>query len=170
MIVDPRTLTLRTKIIGTLIRDARQFKEKTLEECAQAIGVSVDMFEKYELGNLAPSLPELEGLAYYLDVPIDSFMENSPASEDGKDKDMPDMQRLILLRQRMVGAILRQVRREAGVKLEDLARYMQVDISLLEAYELGQEAIPMPHLEVLCGALNRSVREFQDRHCHVGQW
>lgn len=170
MIVDPRTLTLRTKIIGALIRNARQFRDKSVEDCAAVIGVDIDTFQSYELGELAPSLPELEGLAYYLGIRLENFWESKTVDEQENPQEMPDMERLLFLRQRMIGAQLRQMRLEAGVQLQDLARYMQLDISQIEAYEFGQEPIPLPHLEVLSAALNRSIREFQDRHGPVGEW
>jgi hypothetical protein len=47
---------------------------------------------------------------------------------------------------------------------------MQIEPATLEAYEMGQQAIPLPHLEVMSAALNRSIREFWDRHGPVGAW
>ena len=170
MPINPAALILRAKIIGTLIRDARLATEKQIEECAQAIGVSSDTFEAYELGTKVISLPELEGVAYYLNVPLEHFWESQTLSTDGGSRQHPEMGRLIQLRHRIIGALLRQARLESRLSLETLAKQIQVDVSLLEAYELGQEPVPLPHLEVLSGALNRSIREFQDVHGPVGIW
>ena len=170
MKVDHEALALRAKILGTLIRDARLTSGKTVIACADVVGISEERFEAYELGEESPSLPELECLAYFLDVPLDHFWESQALrSGDGR-KAIPDIEQLIQVRQRMIGAILRQARLEADVPLERVADYMEISVSELESYELGEEAVPLPQLEVLSGVLNRSIREFQDQHGPVGQW
>jgi len=170
MTIDPQALTLRSKIIGSMIRDARQHRERSIKDCAETIGIAIETFEAYENGTSSPSLPELEGLAYYLEVPLENFFQGASISAAESLRKMPEMKKLVDLRQRMIGAILRQARIEADVSLEKLSDYMLVDIALLEEYELGQEPIPLPHLEVLSGALSRSIREFQDKHGPVGVW
>lgn len=170
MTTDPIGVTLRAKIVGTLIRDARLTADKQIKDCAQAIGVSTETFEAYELGKKPISLPELEGIAYYLDIPLEHFWGTQTlASENGHKKSV-DMEKLIPLRHRMVGAMLRQARLEAKLSLEDVAQRTELDPASLEAYELAKEPIPLPQLEILCGTLNRSVREFQDRYGPVGLW
>lgn len=168
MATDTTALTLRAKIIGALIRDARLAADKQIEECAQAIGVTNVTFEMFELGKKPISLPELEGLAYYLDIPLEHFWGSQTlASKDGNEHNV-DMGRLLGIRHRMVGALLRQARLEAHLSLEDLARHAHLDPFLLEAYELAREPIPLPQLEALSGILHRSIREFQDKYGPVG--
>ena len=75
MSVETTAMTLRAKIIGALIRDARLAAQKTIDECAGIVGVSEQDFEAYELGSKAISLPELEAIAYHLQVPLDHFWE-----------------------------------------------------------------------------------------------
>jgi transcriptional regulator with XRE-family HTH domain len=81
-----------------------------------------------------------------------------------------NMERLIPLRQRMIGAMIRQSRMEAGMDLAALGQKMQMEAEKIEAFELGAEAIPLPELEIMIGILNRSMREFQDRRGPVGAW
>ena len=45
MTANPILITIRTKKLGVLIRDARLATGKSLEECAQAVGVTPDRFE-----------------------------------------------------------------------------------------------------------------------------
>jgi len=40
----------------------------------------------------------------------------------------------------------------------------------LNAYELGEDAVPLPELEILAKAFNSSIREFQDKSGPVGTW
>jgi transcriptional regulator with XRE-family HTH domain len=170
MTTDPTVKTLRAKIVGTLIRDARLAADKQIKDCAQAINVPAETFEAYELGKKPISLPELEGVAYYLDIPLEHFWGTQTLVSENGHKKSVDMEKLIQLRHRMVGAMLRQARLEANLSLEEIAQRTGLAPALLEAYELAKQPIPLPQLEALCGALNRSVREFQDKHGPVGLW
>ena len=66
-------LALRDRIIGLLLRDAREQADKTKRECARALGVSSGTITAYEEGRKSISLPELEVLSYVLDVPVSHF-------------------------------------------------------------------------------------------------
>jgi transcriptional regulator with XRE-family HTH domain len=164
------TLSIRAKKIGVLLRDARLHSKKSVEECAQAIGVEPERIEQYETGQQNPSLPELEILAYYLNIPLDHFWGDRtlhhPAEEDHKFKP----QQLIQLRQRIVGAQLRQARVAGGLSLEELALKSGIDPQKLQSYELGEEPIPLPALELIAANLERSYRDFQDVKGPVGVW
>jgi transcriptional regulator with XRE-family HTH domain len=170
MSVETTAMTLRAKIIGTLIRDARLAAQISIEECAGIVGVSAQDFEAYELGGKAISLPELEAIAYHLNIPIDHFWEREPLVAKSGEKKQPNMIALIRIRHRMVGAMLRQARLEAQISLPELADHLGIDASQMEAYELGMESVPLPMLEYLTGILNRSIREFQDQKGPVGVW
>lgn len=170
MPTDSTAQTLRAKIVGALIRDARLNADRKIEECAQAIGVSSETFEEYELGKKPISLPELEGISYYLDVPLDHFWGSKTIPPEDGHQALPNIIQLIQLRNRMIGALLKQARLEAELSLEDLAEHVQLEVPLLEAYELGQEPVPLPRLELLSGSLNRSIREFYDQHGLIGEW
>lgn len=161
---------LRAKIIGALIREARLAAKKSPEECAQVIGIPPQTFEALELGEQAVSLPELETLAFFLDVPLEHFWERDNLAEIRPERSLTSPEQLMRIRHRMIGALLRQARQEAGFTLETLAERAQLSTEQLEAYELGQEAVPLPVLEILTGLLHRSIREFQDQHGPVGVW
>jgi len=60
---DKKSLTLRAKIIGVLLRDARLAANKSPKECAELLGLSASAYSSFELGKKSLSLPELELLA-----------------------------------------------------------------------------------------------------------
>jgi transcriptional regulator with XRE-family HTH domain len=162
---------LRAKVIGALIRKARIEKGIELSDCAEALGLSTHTLEAFELGEKSISLPELEAISYHLEVPIERLRSSEMTSPElDQDKQTIDIERLIPLRQRMIGARLRQARLENQFSLEALSAQFNIEPAVLEAYELGQEPIPVPVLESLSNALNRSIREFQDQHGPVGTW
>jgi len=134
MSVETTAMTLRAKIIGALIRDARLAAQKTIDECSGIVGVSAQDFEAYELGSKAISLPELEAVAFHLHVPLDHFWEREMLVTKGSEKIPPNMLKLIRIRHRMVGAMLRQARLEAQISLPELAEHLGIDTGKMEAY------------------------------------
>ena len=170
MAIDPSNLKQRSIMIGKLIHGARLKANHSIEDCSQATGVSVDHFNAYENGDQAISLPELEAIAFFLDVPIEHFWARETAALGNNHRVISNLGQLLPLRHRMIGAILRQARLEAGLSLEALATRTEIDIARLEAFELGEEAVPVPELEALSGILQRSIREFQDQYGPVGTW
>ena len=153
-----------------MIRDGRLAANLSPDECAQAIGAPLETYKAYELGEKAISLPELETLSYFLKIPLEHFWEREPASLKEGGHSLSHVEQLMRIRHRMVGALLRQARLEAGFSLEQLSQRVQIDIPRLENYELGNEPVPVPELETLSGVLHRSIREFHDQQGPVGAW
>lgn len=163
-------LTLRAKKLGVLIRDARQAARRTPEECAKAIGITKGTLRAYEEGSRAPSLPELEVLAYYLKLPIDHFWSKDSISDEAPPTEPLDLPQLIELRQRMIGALLRQDRNSASLSVKALSQETGIPSGRINAYELGERAIPLPELELLLNALAGKIETFFDQSGPIGQW
>lgn len=166
----PSQITLRTKKLGVLLRDARLSARRTPEECARAMGVSKNTYRSYEEGKRAPSLPELELLAYYLKLPIDHFWSRASLSGEQPAEESVDQSRLLELRQRVIGALLRQERMSADLSVKVLADQIGISSARLKAYELGERPIPLPELETLISALNSRIENFFDQNGPIGGW
>jgi transcriptional regulator with XRE-family HTH domain len=163
-------ITLRTKKLGVLIRDARLAARRNIDECAQAIGVTKGIFHAYEEGRRAPSLPELETLVFYLKLPLDHFWSRSSLSDDTPLAEPFDLPRLVEVRQRMIGALLRQERNNASLSIKALTHETGISGARIKAYELGERPIPLPELESLLAALGGRIESFFDQSGPIGQW
>ncbi|MBI5944487.1 MAG: helix-turn-helix transcriptional regulator [Chloroflexi bacterium] len=163
-------ITIREKKLGLLIRDARLSERRSIKECADAIGIKPGLFRAYEEGRRAPSLPELETLVYYLKLPISQFWGKQTKSDSISPMDELDTARLIALRQRMIGALLRQERNNVNMSVRQVAAQTGIAPSRLNAYELGERAIPVPELETILAALGSRIETFFDQSGPVGQW
>ncbi len=163
-------ITIRTKKLGVLIRDARLAARRSVQDCAEALGMRKSVFRAFEEGLKAPSLPELETLVYYLDLPMDHFWGKQTKSEVPSPTTELDLPRLLAVRQRKIGALLRQERMKASVSIRSLAHDTDIASSRIKAYELGERPIPLPELEVLVRTLGGRIESFFDRHGPVGQW
>lgn len=160
---------IKAKKLGVLLRDARLASERSLEECAQAVGISMQDLEAYEMGEKAPSLPELEILAYFLKVPLEHFWGEELFKPDGAETDF-DPQKLVALRQKIIGVLIRKFRTEKELRIEDLASAVGITKDQLQAYEAGQQPIPVPELDNLARELGWRIKAFQDQRGPVGSW
>jgi transcriptional regulator with XRE-family HTH domain len=163
-------IAIRSKTLGLLMRDARTHARRNVAECAQAIGVKPGQFRAYEDGRKAPSLPELEALVYYLDLPIGHFWSKEIKSGKTSPHENLDLTKLLAVRQRKIGALLRQERMNASVSIRNVAVATGLSSSRIKSYEFGERPIPLPELEALVKALGGRVESFFDRTGPIGQW
>ena len=165
------SLETRAQKLGTLIREAREHAGQTVEICARVMKVSPETFAAYESGEKSPSLPSIENLAIYLNIPVDFFLGRAPLPRvQAGPPALDTLDSLLSLRNRIVSALLRKMRLESGITLDELSRYVEVSPEQLQAYETGQYPIPLPKLEMICLALNVSIRDFLDTSGPVGRW
>lgn len=162
--------SIRTKKLGILIRDARLAARRGIPECAKAIGVTNGIFRAYEEGRRAPSLPEMEVLVYFLDMPFRRFWSKEAVSDDMSPTESLNLPVLVGVRQRMIGALLRQARLKASISPKALSEQSGTSTSRIRAYELGERSIPLPELEGLITLLNGQIESLFDQTGPVGQW
>jgi len=143
---------------------------KTLSECAQLVGVTSGILRAWEEGRKAPSLPELEVLAYSLHLPLHHFWSKEAMSDDESVTDSFNLPALIGIRQRLVGALLRQQRENASLSLKTLSEQSGLSTARLKAYELGERPIPLPELEGLVALLGGQIETIFDQTGRIGQW
>jgi transcriptional regulator with XRE-family HTH domain len=164
-----RKLTLRNRIIGVLLRNARRRAGRTKTECADALGVSPSTIDAYEEGRTSISLPELEALGYVLGTAIDRFWEDEPMLET--EEDSPDLRATLELRNRIIGALLRQARLEANMTQQELAEILNCSPSHISDYEHAEQPIPIAELELLGRHLGLPLEHFLDgQEGTVGAW
>lgn len=165
------TYRIRIKKLGVLIKDARLASNKSIEDCARTIGISPNRIEAFEQGKHAPSLPELETLAYYLDVPLTHFWgQQSLSATRQKKGDISNLQRFVALRTKIVSVLLRKARLDSGLSLNELAKITDIQEQDIESYENGNTPIPLPQLESLARTLNLNIEFFFDTKGIIGEW
>ena len=165
---DRSSVQLRTKMLGALIRQARLASGKGLKETAALIGTSSGILSSYEKGRKGISLPELELLAFQLDVPIRSLTSASKAEAQKKpDFNAPVM---VSLRQHFIGALVKTQRTEAGLSVRQLSKSTGIPSARLTAYEQGERPVPFAELEIIAAELGQSLRDYMDTRGPVGEW
>jgi transcriptional regulator with XRE-family HTH domain len=81
-----------------------------------------------------------------------------------------DLPGFVGIRQRLLGARLRQMREKANVSPRALSRLSGVSTDRIKAYELGERPIPLPELEGLTDLLGGKIEMFFDQTSRVGIW
>jgi transcriptional regulator with XRE-family HTH domain len=166
--VDKQALALRAKLLGARMREARMANGKSLRQVAKAIGISSSTLSSCELGNRAISLPDLELFAFNLRVPLQALLAGKAAPSAANSEFDQDMMRS--LRNRVIGTSLRVHRKNAGKTIRDLAKHVGLPPSRISAYERGERSIPIPELQVISEALERSVEDYIETEGPVGEW
>ena len=167
---DKKSLAIRAKIIGVLLRDARLAAGKAPKDCATVLGMSASAYASYELGKKPVSLPELELLAYYLDTPLSHFWGDNIISDDQERGSNINTVELIEIRDRIIGAQLRETRLKRNISLKELAAAVGIPSSRLKAYEFGEQPVPVPELETLGWILGLNIDNFFEKQGPVGEW
>jgi len=157
---------LRGKMLGVLIRDARLNASRTLEDCARLLNTQPAQVAAWEYGEAVPDLPQLELLAYHFGVPISHFWGTETLKNDANQR-VDAQAEYMALRHRMIGALLRQAREDAGLSLEDVAQAAHMTPDTLAAYEVG-EPIPMNVLPVLSNAVDNNMAYFLETSSYIG--
>lgn len=163
-------INIRTKILGVLIRDARLSARRSTKECANALGISFRRYRSFESGQLSPSLPELESLAYFLEVPIKHFWNNRSISENDKNKNVILENNDLSARDYAIGMTIRDARNKKGITLKQLAIDTEITEKMLRKYELGKSPIPVPELELLLQILDIPLEQVFDGNNEIGVW
>jgi transcriptional regulator with XRE-family HTH domain len=165
---DRQTLILRAKMLGAMLREARTSARMSLKEMGSLINTTSGMISSYEHGRRGISLPELELLAYHLDIPIQYFTSDSPPKSSRSIEFDPST--VISLRQRMIGALLRQRRNELEMSISAVAEATGLSSRRISTYERGERPIPLPELKTLASVLGQSVEEYFDPEGPIGEW
>ena len=161
---------VRTRKLGLLILDARTVRNKPIEICAKAVGVSVEEYQRMEAGEIAPTLPQLESLACYLDVPLEHFWGNQAMSTSEPSEPVDQPPQLAKIRQRIIATRIRMARSSMNLSIDELSQKSTIPEDKISKYETGEEPIPLPDLEILTNALQIRNEDLFDQHGQIGKW
>lgn len=163
-------IKLRAKKLGILIRDARLSAGKTMRECGNIIGVSGSTISAYETGTSSPSLPELEILAYFLDVPVSHFWTDTILSSNDELLSQIDPEDAQEFRNRQIGKILEDARENLELTYEEITEQTGITYGRMKRFEAGDSSLPFPELELLCNVLKLPLQTFLEQDTLIGKW
>lgn len=163
-------IVLRNRILGVLIQNARDRARISQHECAAVLSISLARYTDYEEGTKTISLPELELLARFIETPMSAFRTTASLADATKEVKLPNPEMFLPLRNRIVGAKLRQARLKAGQTQQDLADLLGCSASTISDYEHGRRSASVAELELIGRELTLPIDYFMDRESDVGVW
>lgn len=162
----PDAVVLQRKIIGVLMRAARERAHRRVSEVGQRLGVTAARVRQYERGVREVSLPELEHLALFLQIPLSFFIDGESTIEQPVPQ--PPDPAETRARRAALGVKLKQARLAAGKSKEECAQVIGKRPTTLRRYELGAADIPITELERLARFLRVNLHYFVDEKAGDG--
>jgi transcriptional regulator with XRE-family HTH domain len=154
--------TIKNKKIGALLKDARLASARNTLECAQFLSIRHDDYLEFENGVSSPSIPQLEALSLYLDIPIDHFRGTTSKYEALQRGYRKNLEKIILVRDRIIGANIRKARLDKNLSMDELAEQTDIDVNIIKAFELGKRPVPMSDLEIISKVLEQDLDTYID--------
>lgn len=148
----------RAQTLGNLIQQARLHAGRTVAECAHILALAVEDFGEVENGRFPLSLPDLEALAIFLEVPMGYFWGTAALQQPNQ----PNYTTFIALRHRIIAVLLRQERLKAKQSVAEAAQAIDCAPADLEAYESGKTPVPYLTLEALSKHYDAPISTFVD--------
>lgn len=163
-------ISILSKKMGVLLRTARTQKGESKKSCADVIGATSRMISKYESGEKSPSLPELEVLAFYLDVPLERFWEDIAPSDQDKMEALKNLEKRMELRNLKIGASLRKFRQESKLSMKEVSERIGLTTYRLKSYEKGKFAVPVAELNAILRLYDRELGELVVESGPIAEW
>lgn len=161
---------IRARMLGVLLRDARTARGTTQQESASELGVTEDEVRDWEYGRLSPSLPQLEMLAYYYDVPLSHFWSDKTLAKAQEERNVPlPKEQYPAIRNKMIAAMLIMARSEARLSVEQVAAAAGLTAEQVQGYERG-EPVSFPVLTALASAVKKNLTYFLEGSGRIGSW
>lgn len=163
-------ITIRQKKLGLLLRDARIAAGKNKKDCAEVLGVSTGSISSIEQGRRSLSLPELERLAYFLQVPFSHFWNEDIRSKQILLETEPISEINLVIRDRGIGRTIAEIREKAGLTYKEIQEHTGITSTRMHRFEAGEAPIPVPELEMLCGLYKIGLIDLVDDQNPAGRW
>ena len=166
---NPTSLRIRGKKIGALLKDARIASGKSMTNCANTIGVTSERISAFERGEKQPSLPELEALSFFMDIPLSHFWgTKSLLIEEENKLASTNLGEWVTQRTSIIGEKLKLAREKANITLKELSETVGITPRKLKSYENGKIPVPLPELETMLNYMNVPINEFWETEGVVG--
>jgi transcriptional regulator with XRE-family HTH domain len=127
---------------------------------------------KFEQGRQAPTLPQLEVFSYFLQVPIAHFFGSAETlqKQSVEDELKGRTPELLMLRQRIIGVRLKQLRELASLTVTQVAEQTGLREEQILAIEQGSKTLPVNELETLVHAVKGNLDDLIDNRGTIGSW
>ena len=141
--------------INQRIQQIREAKRRSTSDCAAILGISTEAYAEIENGSTAPSVPQVELLAIFFETSSENLLSDQSIFSDEQSLILNDdiRPRFIVLRNKMISAMLKMAKKNKQISVEDIHQITQIPLDQLEAYEHQEKSMPLDHLFKIASAL-----------------
>jgi transcriptional regulator with XRE-family HTH domain len=152
------------------LRLAREMRGKSIKESSQLLGLPSSKLRNYEKGKYVPSLPELESLSYFYNIPLGAILNPELLDQYVNDPDSEQLQSLIKIRTQFIATNLQISREKSGKSAKQISKETSISTSKLRKYENGESYIPLDDLGKIAESLDIDIEELLDNQSPIGLW
>ena len=163
-------ISILSKKMGVLLKVARTRRGESKKSCGDILGVSSRTISKFESGEKSPSLPELEVLAYYLDIPLENFWEDTAPDHQDRMKVITSLGKRLELRNLKIGTALRKYRQEAKLSMKAVADKLGITTYRLKSYEKGTFPVPVAELNAMARLYDHQLSDLVVDSGPIADW
>jgi len=161
---------IHQKKLGVLINNARLSKNRTETECASLLHITTSEFLDFENGVTAPTLPQIELLAYFLSIPIEHFWMNKLIDQSIFEHTKADYSSMMKVRDKILAIQIRLKREEKSLSLSDMAEALHISEEEYLILEQGNTPFDLISLEQIVFHLELNLKDFITTQGNIGQW
>ena len=157
------------KKLGIMIKNSRTVKNRSVDDCAKVLGIEPKVFEQFETGQQTPTLPQLEILAFYLDVPIQLYFTSQLQEQRQVFDDSEELQKFLTVRRKSIATRLKSQREQKELSIAQMIANTTLDEKQYREMEEGQQPISLTNLQAFMYPLNCSLKEFYAEKGKIGE-
>jgi transcriptional regulator with XRE-family HTH domain len=162
--------SLNIEYLAKNLTIAREACGKSVKECSLLLDIPTSRLKNFETGKYIPSLPEIEALSFLYRIPIHAFFQENAVKDNLHAPESAQIQRLIEIRQRIIGTRIHLAREKAEISMKQLSKTTSIPTSRIKRYEEGIKPIAMDDLQKIANALNLDLDTFFDLESPLGNW
>jgi len=162
--------SLKIEFLAKNLSIAREASGKTVKECSLLLDIPTSRLKNYEKGKFIPSLPEIEALSFLFRIPIIAFFKEDGAKDHLITTESAQIQRLIKIRQQIIGTRIHLAREKAKKSMKQLSKITSIPVSRIKRYEESTTPIAFNDLQKIVNALDLYLDDFFDHESPLGNW
>jgi transcriptional regulator with XRE-family HTH domain len=152
----------RRRAIGAAIRAQREAANRKSRDFAAQIGLSVPALLAIENGERDASLPQLEAIAYLLDMPLQQLLQPTATALERGAPHAEQLDTIIRLRGHIIGARLKQARMAHSETPQQVMAATGIAAREIEQFEIGAKQPGLADVETLIAHYTLSIEDLLD--------
>ena len=161
---------ISTENLAKGLKLARELSGKSIKESSQLLGLPTSKLRNYEEGKYIPSLPEIESLSFFYNIPLAAIFEPDMIPQFINDPNIDQLKNLLKIRSQFIATHLQINREKSGKSYKQISKETSISTSRLKKFENGENDIPLDELEKFASSIGLKIEDVLDKESPIGHW